>query len=101
VCKKVFVSKGDLKEHHQRNHGEVRPFSCDVCNKMFAIRKDLEQHKIMHIEERPYYCDVCNMSFRNLSALKRHMFRHNNNYPFSCDLCCVMNVIFLENLVLF
>ena len=86
MCEKAFALKHVVKVHFQRLHSEVRPFVCDVCNKMFAIQNDLKRHKTIHTEERPYHCDVCNVSFCYLKALTENNFQHNNDYPCPCDL---------------
>jgi len=53
VFKKAFVSKVEVKHHHQGIHGEVHPFTCDVCNKSFAVERDLKRHKTIHTQEKP------------------------------------------------
>lgn len=44
-CKEGFTQKGLLKEHYKMLHSEEKKIVCDVCNKEFFLRKDLENHK--------------------------------------------------------
>jgi KRAB domain-containing zinc finger protein len=94
VCKKGFVFKSNMTQHHQRKHGEGHQFKCDVCNKSFTVLPDLKRHKLLHSEDRRYFCDTCNMSFIRLKNLKAHLFKQTNVYSYS--VTCVVKVSFVR-----
>lgn len=56
-------------------------FQCDVCEKTFSRRHNLERHvRVQHLGERNYVCMVCKKTFGSISNLKLHVSRmHGNN----------------------
>ncbi|GBN78739.1 B lymphocyte-induced maturation protein 1 [Araneus ventricosus] len=64
-----------------------KPFSCDVCNKGFSQKGDLNKHHLTHRNERPYSCDVCGTKYSQKVNLKRHYRIYTNEKPFSCEVC--------------
>jgi uncharacterized Zn-finger protein len=86
LCNKSF-SRSNLR-YHQSLHSEVRPFSCDVCNKLFILQSDLRNHQLSHSGEGTFVSDVYNTrkSCSRWSNL-RYQIRHTEVQPFPCDVC--------------
>jgi len=96
ICKKLLGSKKTLRAH-LLTHSVQKNFACQVCNKKFALGRQLKNHTVkcekrsQRIGERknPNYkahtCEVCGKVI-NKSYLKRHMLVHAA-YRFTCDIC--------------
>ncbi|CAD5235312.1 unnamed protein product [Bursaphelenchus xylophilus] len=55
LCKSVFMSRLECKEHLEMEHPhylQERPFFCDMCIKCFVDQKTLEQHQSYHARIR-------------------------------------------------
>ncbi|GBN26195.1 hypothetical protein AVEN_62593-1, partial [Araneus ventricosus] len=73
VCFKEFQPSGDAKLHSiQRNsrlkkdkiiHKGINLHKCNVCEKSFRQKIDLQRHALIHNGEKPFKCDVCGKSF--------------------------------------
>ncbi|CAH1781011.1 unnamed protein product, partial [Owenia fusiformis] len=93
VCRKVFSSNGNLKQHTAAVHTNINsmPFKCKFCFKRFAVKKYLLNHMgTTHKTKRPYQCDLCPQSFSYPSGLNLHRMRHDRQFTkklFHCDHC--------------
>ncbi|XP_041481009.1 B lymphocyte-induced maturation protein 1 homolog [Lytechinus variegatus] len=81
------------------------PFSCDVCNAEFTLKRNLMRHHRMfhHGQMTLHVCDTCGKALSRPDNLKRHMKTHqgfssgaepdqDNKRP-TCSQC---NALFLE-----
>ena len=85
-----FVYKGDLSVNIQTHaEGRVTPFSCDICDKAFFVKKSLEKHMRIHTDEKPYSCEICQMVFTFNSELTCHRRIHTAEKSYACDICQV------------
>ncbi|PIO27050.1 hypothetical protein AB205_0025950, partial [Aquarana catesbeiana] len=66
---------------------EVKPFSCSVCGKCFAVKYYLSLHQTLHTGEKPYSCSECGKCFVLKSRLVIHQRSHMEVKPFSCSVC--------------
>ena len=64
-----------------------KPFSCDLCKKLFKLRSQLKKHKIIHTGEKQYSCDHCDKTFCQKNKLTKHKRIHSGIKPFSCKPC--------------
>ena len=69
-CDFQAKSKKSLRDHNTRIHGE-KTHQCPICNKMFALGKDLNQHVKFHTDT--YQCEECGKSLKSKLALKLHI----------------------------
>ena len=69
-CSYVTKFHRNFRNHLYRNHGE-KNLQCVVCNKRFALPKDLKQHMIFHTNQ-VFPCDVCGKNLKSKFALQVH-----------------------------
>ena len=65
----------------------AKPFICNVCNKDFSHKCDLNRHLLIHTGEKPFMCGACNKGFSRKSDLNAHMRNHTGEKPFVCGVC--------------
>ena len=49
---------------------------CPICFKFIAWKKDLARHVLIHTGEKPFVCQVCNRAFNDKSNLNKHQIIH-------------------------
>jgi len=86
LCNKVFANKRNLREHHKIHTGE-KEFSCPVCEKKFAQKGALTRHERTHTGLKPFQCSQCDYRCSDSSNLKNHEKRHTGERPFLCHQC--------------
>ncbi|KAK8722695.1 hypothetical protein OTU49_012173 [Cherax quadricarinatus] len=53
--------------------GGTSPVSCDICNKTFTSRSNLNKHKRVQHSGEEYVCPICRRTFRNRYYIKEHV----------------------------
>jgi uncharacterized Zn-finger protein len=86
-CEMCVTSSTQNNSATRRFGSRKRPFSCNICNKSFIYRSNIENHIRVHTGERPFSCDICKKSFAQLTNLNTHMRVHSGERPFSCEEC--------------
>ncbi|CAH1772856.1 unnamed protein product [Owenia fusiformis] len=92
VCQQAFMQKARYVEHINKHSGQ-KPFTCDVCNKLFCRQDSLTRHKLdMHIinpnGEQIFQCDQCPRKYARKKTLRDHMKSHNREPQImSCEFC--------------
>jgi len=89
-CPAVFKSNTDLRRHERVHTGE-KPFQCNVCQKQFNRKGNMEKHMtthfkgkdrmtylMEHLSSKPYICP-CGKSFRSKGFFDRHQQKHHIN----------------------
>lgn len=85
MCDKQFYTEYNLISH-KKLHSLFSKESCIFCNKVLKCRKDLVVHVRKHIGSKPHQCPVCRKAFYSDSKMKRHMTDfHGGKY--CCRLC--------------
>ena len=89
VCKKVFSTLGNMRNHYLTIHQDYRPYVCDYpgCNKKYSISSRYQVHRRTHEGKKPFLCQICNKSFNEKGNLKTHLRFHSELRPFQCPHC--------------
>ena len=101
-----FTTEKLLREHISEVHENIRSHECDLCDKTFVIRKDLDIHvTVFHKSrnlsaegkiiprrrqsEKKCYCLECGKAFINNYVLNEHKTSHTGEKPHACKFCGV------------
>ena len=86
ICEKKFSNKGNLNQH-MNIHNKSKSFKCDVCFKVFNQKSNLAQHYKTHTGEKPFACQVCDKKFARKIQLVQHQATHSEDKSFKCSIC--------------
>ena len=73
-------------------HQTTEKFECDICQKQFTFKYDLNRHKKAH-NEMPLNlpCESCEKTFKSRQSLKLHERKHDPSYVEvrneECEIC--------------
>ena len=80
MCEKSFRDRSELNRHSRRHTGDL-PYKCATCGKGFLRRERFVTHTRIHTGEKPFVCGVCNRGYRDKRELKKHQATHNHGDP--------------------
>ena len=77
LCGKIFEDIDSFEVHINKSHDfKQSKHSCDVCNKEFIHKLNLDTHiKADHENIQDFKCDKCQSQFGSIVLLKRHIQR--------------------------
>jgi len=87
-CKETFRvnSKEEMRVHYIEAHGKS-PVDCDVCQKLFPSKMQLEEHKKAK-HNYPCLFPSCGRILAKPIYLEQHMkSNHGDGNQFKCELC--------------
>lgn len=85
-CEKKFYTNAKLRSHVESVHIGERKYSCEMCGKAFVLRKTLNAHMLSHATEKDFICSICSKGFLFRWALVKHERVHTGEKPYLCDL---------------
>lgn len=62
-------------------------YTCEICNRKFPLKINLDSHKKTHTGEKNFPCHLCDRKCINMSVLKRHLQTHSHLFFYKCDIC--------------
>ncbi|KAF9796755.1 hypothetical protein SFRURICE_001835 [Spodoptera frugiperda] len=86
-CDYRSLNKNTLEAHINKNHLNIRPYICDICQKGFYKKSHLTQHLLTHEKVKDKTCEICGDTFLNEKTLMEHLMIHSGQKPFKCDVC--------------
>lgn len=85
-CEKKFGMKRILDNHIRNIHSSEKTFQCMKCFKYFKTDAALYNHEIIH-KQSNYVCDLCDKKFHYKHNLEVHRLLHSNDRKYSCNHC--------------
>uniref|UniRef100_A0A8D9DT39 Zinc finger protein 234 n=1 Tax=Cacopsylla melanoneura TaxID=428564 RepID=A0A8D9DT39_9HEMI len=82
ICDKEFVRKRNLNVHKNWVHGDEFHL-CKICGA--KVKGTLKTHMITHTGERKICCHICGKKLRG--KLKEHLLTHTGERPHACEVC--------------
>ena len=76
-CSRQFTEFHSFYRHMNKLHGCLDKHYCNVCNKLFATKSDLEQHHMVHRDSKPFLCEICCDTFLLESDLIAHKMSYS------------------------
>jgi len=77
-CDAYFTSAANFRTHKRRVHlNEPLKHECEVCQKKFFQKSELNRHSRTHTGEKPYTCKECCKAWTQSNGLKRHLQKHH------------------------
>ena len=73
-------------------HSGEKAFSCNLCEKVFKHKSNLNRHMVIHSGEKGFSCNLCEKAFAEKGTLKKHMVIHSGEKGFSCNLCKICKI---------
>lgn len=75
LCKYKAVNRECLKNHVRVHHSDLKPFKCDVCEKLFKLKTTLVNHMAQHTGVRRFSCQFCSKTFMSSGNYYAHRKR--------------------------
>ena len=86
-CGKTCCTAGDMKRHIKHAHSDEGFVTCQICDKRFEYKQNVERHmREMHGGER-HGCEKCPATFLRKSDLEAHIKEGTHFVSYHCKLC--------------
>lgn len=86
-CEKECTNDNELTIHVNKVHLQIKPYSCDMCEKQFYTQKNLKCHKKVHSLRSKEKCEFCSKGLKSRKDLVIHIRKHIGIKPHQCLLC--------------
>lgn len=86
LCNKIFAKRKNLKQH-LLTHNEEKANKCTLCHRAFTRPDQLILHMNNHTGKKRHQCMHCEKGFNMLSTLKDHLRTHSGEKPYLCSIC--------------
>ncbi|KAJ8705902.1 hypothetical protein PYW07_010679 [Mythimna separata] len=86
-CEKECANDNELSVHVNKIHLQIKPYSCDMCDRQFYTETNLKNHKKVHSMPSKEKCEFCGKTLRSRRQLVIHVRKHIGAKPFCCQVC--------------
>ena len=86
-CGGTFKTRSKMLQHIRDVHLNVKPHSCDQCEKAFVNAYKLKRHVETKHSTSEHICDFCSKLFKAEPYLNDHIRRDHNEHCVSCPKC--------------
>lgn len=86
-CEIMCSNQNQLSLHINKVHLQIKPYSCDMCEKKFYTEYNLRFHKKIHSKFTKEKCHFCGRIVKSRKLLVVHIRKHIGATPHSCQLC--------------
>ncbi|XP_039761716.1 zinc finger protein 28-like [Pararge aegeria] len=86
-CEKPCSNENELSLHVNKVHLQIKPYSCDMCDRQFYTETNLSSHKKLHSLFSKESCAFCCKTFKCRKHLVIHVRKHIGMKPHSCPVC--------------
>jgi len=91
VCGKIFILRKSLDEHKEMGHcNKSKRIPCTICDKKFSRNQFLKEHMINMHSEKTYLCSFCKATFASPAYLRRHKNRMHRTKTISQVINCTL-----------
>ncbi|CAH2235224.1 jg10476 [Pararge aegeria aegeria] len=75
-CEKPCSNENELSLHVNKVHLQIKPYSCDMCDRQFYTETNLSSHKKLHSLFSKESCAFCCKTFKCRKHLVIHVRKH-------------------------
>ena len=75
------------KDDTNISNSDAKKLTCDVCDKTFTTKYNLNVHERIHSGVKPYQCDICSKPYTLKHHVTHHMLVHSGKKEFQCRVC--------------
>lgn len=86
-CEKECANDNELSVHVNKVHLQIKPYSCDMCERQFYTESNLNSHKRVHSLLSKEQCEFCSKTLKCRRDLVVHVRKHIGVKPCSCPVC--------------
>ena len=86
-CEKECLNDNELSVHVNKVHLQIKPYSCDMCDRQFYTESNLKNHKKVHSMPSKETCEFCSKTLNSRKQLVIHVRKHIGAKPFCCQVC--------------
>ncbi|KAF9796754.1 hypothetical protein SFRURICE_001834 [Spodoptera frugiperda] len=86
-CEKECPNDNQLSLHVNKIHLQIKPYSCDMCDRQFYTENNMKCHKKVHSMPSKEVCEFCNKTLKSRKQLVVHVRKHIGVKPFGCQIC--------------
>lgn len=86
-CEKSCTNENELSLHVNKAHLQMKPYSCDMCEKSYYTEYNLNSHKRLHSLFSIEKCTFCGKTFKCRRNLVVHVRKHIGIKPHQCPTC--------------